>query len=202
MLVTALSLNYNLFSQNIEVFANGGYQFKDKLKGTDGYIQFDGGATYGLAVDFISAGKFELELNYQGVQNGYSVNDYYYSAYGNDISQNFFMMAGLFDFKKSDKLVAYASIGLGACWFNVKEATGFSIWRFSTSFGAGIKYYANDKIGFRLQTQLMAPIMKTNSSMYGESFGLKQNSALLQLAITAGIVYRIPMSGEVSEPEE
>jgi hypothetical protein len=62
-------------------------------------------------------------------------------------------------------------------------------------FDGGVKIYLNDRIGIRLQTQLMMPLQYGGFSFYYGSGGggsnMYVNSTIVEFGFTGGLIFRV-----------
>ena len=82
------------------------------------------------------------------------------------ISANYLQLGVLKEFLLGP-LKPFGLFSLGPAWYSPKVSNLSSVWRFSTIFGAGLKYYPlGSKIGLRFQARLIVPWFNTNVGIW------------------------------------
>jgi opacity protein-like surface antigen len=181
-----------------ELFGFGGYMTYSSIAVREGDLKFNDGPNYGFGLDVgIQKGIF-VELNYTHQQtaarlkrfNG--INEPLF-----DMNTHYFQLGALYEFRKSRKQKAfpYTIATLGATLFDAKDASLDDEWRFSVAFGIGGKFYLSEKIGLRLQTRLLMPLIFSGAGMWcgtgGCSVGVGSWAQLVQFDFTAGVFIRL-----------
>jgi hypothetical protein len=178
-----------------------GYMFgTSKISTVRGDLSTKGNVNYGayLNVNIRPGGQLELvysrqetELQLKGVGG---VNQKL-----TDMSIEYFHIGGL-GFVERGPAQPFGSFTLGATRYNPKQSTievgetPIAVkdeWRFSVILGAGVKYFASERIGLRLQGHLAGTFLDTGSGLWcgfgGCSLGLF-GSGVLQGDLSGGVV--------------
>ena len=181
-----------------EIFGFGGYMTYSSMAVREGDLQFDDGPNYGFGIDVaIQRGVF-VELNY--THNQTSVRLKRFNGFNEDLfdmNTHYFQIGAQYEFRKSPKQKAfpYTLATLGATLFDAKDPSLTDEWRFSVAFGVGGKFYLSDKIGLRLQTRLLMPLVLSGGGMWcgtgGCSAGVGAWASLVQFDFTVGVFIRL-----------
>jgi hypothetical protein len=152
-----------------EIFGFGGYMTYSSIAVREGDLKFEDGPNYGFGLDIgIQRGVF-VELNY--THNQTKVRLQRFNGINEDLfdmNTHYFQLGAQYEFRKSPKQKAfpYTLATLGATLFDAKDPSLSDEWRFSVAFGVGGKFYLSDKIGIRLQTRLLMPLVLSGGGMW------------------------------------
>jgi hypothetical protein len=181
-----------------EIFGFGGYMTYSSVAVREGDLKFEDGPNYGFGLDVaIQRGVF-VELNY--THNQTKVRLQRFNGFNEDLfdmNTHYFQIGAQYEFRKSPKQKAfpYTLATLGATLFDAKDPSLSDEWRFSVAFGVGGKFYLSDKIGIRLQTRLLMPLVLSGGGMWcgsgGCSAGVGAWSVVVQFDFTAGVFIRL-----------
>jgi len=181
-----------------EIFGFAGYMTYSSVAVREGDLQFEDGPNYGFGLDIgIQRGVF-VELNYTHQQT--SVRLKRFNGFNEDLfdmNTHYFQIGAQYEFRKSKKQKAfpYTLATLGATLFDAKDPSLSDEWRFSVAFGVGGKFYLSDKIGLRLQTRLLMPLVLSGGGMWcgtsGCSAGVGAWTVVVQFDFTVGVFIRL-----------
>jgi opacity protein-like surface antigen len=181
-----------------------GYQFgTSKISTVRGDLSTKGDMNYGAYLNVNIRPGGQLELVYSRQESELQI-----ETVGGlkqkltDMSIEYFHIGGL-GYMQQGAAQPFGSFTLGATRYNPKESTievgGTPLavsdeWRFSIILGAGVKYFASERVGLRLQGHLSGTFLDTGGGMFcgfgGCSLGLF-GTGVLQGDLSGGLVIAI-----------
>jgi len=182
-------------SQTVEITPFGGYVFPGTMNGSEGEIRFLGNAQYGGMISIGVNRVMDIDLIYNRSDTKADVTTYY--ALGNNIwdipvSINYMHIGFTKNFRINPMVSPYLGFNLGACVIAPKEDTYIDQWFFSMGINGGAKIYFSDRVGIKLQAQLMMPIQGGGFSFYagtgGSGGGVTTYATLAQFGCTGGLI--------------
>jgi hypothetical protein len=99
-------------------------------------------------------------------------------------------------FPTSEKVQIFTGLKVGSGTLDARNNDFNSITRFTAGIQAGVKYFISEKVGIRVQTNLMMPITNVGASLWwssggGPQVGVSSFSSIVQFGFTGGLVIRI-----------
>lgn len=199
ILFIALSIiSYTLPAQNIQFGAYIGHQTPASLDLYYGKYRTQNGTSYGGTFSFGQGpgGKDIFRNSWVELQYNYKSASLSYFDYTTGITWNagqlemHNILIGPIKEANLNRIRPYGGLLLGATVL-VPEFTPTEM-RFTASVVGGVKADINDRIGVRLQTQLLMPFYFTDtqiawSPQYGTSAGLSSSSVIFSASFNAGI---------------
>lgn len=186
-----LFANYG-WSQKFEITPIGGFQFGGKMDVTNGKLKIDESSNYGIILDYYLVNYLQLEFFWLRQDSELKLKEHF------GVKQDLFKSAveyfqlGLLYYFDTGKVNPFAGFTVGAVNFAPQNINQFSETRFAVALKGGVKYFFNDKIGLRLQGQLLLPINYVGTSFFCLSGGYCSPSvptgALLQGIQNEGII--------------
>ncbi|NCA86794.1 MAG: hypothetical protein EOM83_14705 [Clostridia bacterium] len=190
----------------IEVSPFAGYMFGGSLKLYEGKLKAENAANYGVAVDFKIAPDMQIELMWTQMNTEAQFNTYY--GYDNLATRKFDLNVGYIQIGSVremdfDKVHPFAVVSLGTTYFipsNVTYLDGTptdvdSEWKFSMTVGGGAKIWISDKVGIRLQGNLMLPMFWGGAGFTvgtgGAGFTLGAGTSMVQGSFTGGLIFAL-----------
>jgi opacity protein-like surface antigen len=190
----------------IEVSPFAGYMFGGSLKLYEGKLKAENAANYGVAVDFKIARDMQIELMWTQMNTEAQFNTYY--GYDNLATRKFDLNVGYIQIGSVremdfDKVHPFAVVSLGTTYFipsNVTYLDGTTTdvddeWKFSMTLGAGAKIWITDKVGIRLQGNLMLPMFWGGAGFTvgtgGAGFTLGAGTSMVQGSFTGGLIFAL-----------
>ncbi len=150
----------DLRAQTIEIHGFYGYQLNGKAKLYDGEFRMQNAPNYGgkIAVGLSTTSFVELSYMRSDAEG-------YFAPYNVSIGQgdtyqynsNYITVGGLQEVDLG-KIRPFGTIGLGSVIWSAEELSG-NKWQFQFSLGAGIKFWLSDRIGLRVQGNMMMPLV-------------------------------------------
>ena len=190
----------------IDVSPFAGYMFGGSLKLYEGKLKAENAANYGVAVDFKIARDMQIELMWTQMNTEAQFNTYY--GYDNLATRKFDLHVGYIQIGSVremdfDKVHPFAVVSLGTTYFipsNVTYLDGTTTdvddeWKFSMTLGAGAKIWITDKVGIRLQGNLMLPMFWGGAGFTvgtgGAGFTLGAGTSMVQGSFTGGLIFAL-----------
>ena len=197
-----IALPFAAISQTVEITPFGGYVFGSTLQANGGDVHFNGNAQYGGMINIGVSRVVDVDLIYNRIDTKAQIN-----AYGNmnslildevPISINYMMIGATKNFRVNPTVSPFIGMSLGASLFYPKESGKYnynSVWFFATGLNGGAKIYFSDRIGLRLQAQMLLPIQGAGFTMFagtgGASGGVSVYSTMVQFGFTGGLIFRL-----------
>ena len=196
-LVVILS-SVSLQAQRVEITPYYGYMFAGKMTFYEGDFNIRNNPNYGITLDFEVDRKkgIYVELLYDRIDTRADFITYPENVTSTlfDLSEEYFHVGGLYNKELNKKLSTFGVFTLGATRFHPKDPNYGDDWRFSLTFGGGVKYYFSESIGIRLQGRLKIPFYFYGGSVWVGSGGAYYSgggTAILQADLTAGLIFKI-----------
>ncbi len=196
-LVVVLS-SISLHAQRVEITPYYGYMFAGKMTFYEGDLNIRNNPNYGITLDFEVDRKkgIYVELLYDRVDTRADFITYPGNVTSKlfDLSEEYFHVGGLYNKELNKKLSTFGVFTLGATRIHPKDVNFGDDWRFSLTFGGGVKYYFSESIGIRLQGRIKMPFYFSGGGVWvgpGGVYTQGGGSALLQADINAGLIIRI-----------
>lgn len=110
---------------------------------------------YGVALDFNLERGGQLELLWRRENSQVTLRDFPGAPAStlDDVAIQYWQVGGLGGYMKGN-IFPFGAITLGATQLIFKDSDLSDDWRFSIIFGLGMKYYASDRFGIRIQGNL------------------------------------------------
>ena len=199
-LLLSLSVLFSLSSmaQNLQLAGYYGHQTPSSLDVYYGRLRTSYGTNYGGTVTFgrgpSAAGKSWLEVQYNYKEAGLNYYDYQSNTIwdaGNLKIHN--VLVGPMKEADKDRIRPYGGLMLGVTVYQPEFA--IEDWRFTVSAVAGVKISIIERLGLRLQAQLLAPMYFTDAAVawspgYGSSVAIS-STAILSAGFNAGLYFNI-----------
>jgi len=167
--------SYSLIPEHkVEILVGGGYVWtfarSGYYNGGNRSIDIKDSGYWDVALDFTVAGsggpkvgQVELLFRQQpGTQvqfkQGGIVTD------SEEVDVNYYQIGGLGGMPRG-KTLPFGTLSLGATQYHFKNSVIDDSWRFSMIFGLGVKYYASEKMGIRIQGNLPVTFFSSSSGI-------------------------------------
>ncbi len=173
----------------VEITPFGGYLLGGSVKFYEGKFKIEDAACYGgmLAVQ-VKSGNF-IEFSYTGMStqgNWNPYNDYEVSIPEGtvDMAVNHFQIGSVNEIPLDNEAIRpYGTATLGTTWFNIQDDDATDEWLFSITLGLGLKYFFNERIGIRIQSRMLLPVVYNGGGFY-----IGTSSSGMYVSSTAPIV--------------
>ncbi len=202
LLFTALALfvAVSTYAQ-IEITTQAGYQVGSKYNFYDGYMKLKASGNYGVTVDFDInplGGQIEFMYAFQNADLNIKPNRFSSEIFITKFNVNHIQVGFLQNFNDDEDLVPFGGMSVGMAIFSPQNIDFVDLdydpgnrTKFEFGFTGGAKYFFTDRIGIRLQAQLLIPIEW--GGVYYSNGGSVYTSggSLLQLNFTGGLIVRL-----------
>jgi hypothetical protein len=195
----------NSFAQDIHINTYGGYVFDESfdLSDVSGYYNgtINGGFQWGAGFEFMANKQYGVEMSYLRQdtkapvrKNGSSlINNY-------NLGINYILAGGNRYIKTANKNIEpYAGGQFGMAIFNIEKTDGsskFNKTKFAWGIKTGANIHASERIGIKLQAQLLSTVQGLDGGFYfgtgGSGTSLSARSSILQFGFTGGLVFVMP----------
>lgn len=191
---------------NVELSPFAGYMFGGSLKLYEGKLKVDDAANYGVALDVKIAHDTQIELlwtqmNTRGQFNAYrGFEDLGTNKF--DLNVGYIQIGSVRELDYG-KVNPFGVFTLGATYFipgQVSFLDGSSTnvsdeWKFSVTLGAGAKIWVTEKVGIRLQGNLMLPMFWGGAGFSigtgGSGFSVNAGTSMVQGSFTGGLIFAL-----------
>jgi len=190
LVVAFVLFSLGLKAQKVEITPQYGYQFGASYYYNGGYLKFQDSDQYGLTFGINAADDITIEFMWAQQNSKVSVKDvilYPRETTLTDIKANHYQIGAIHMFD-DDQLRPF--IGLSAGWstWDPEVEKYQSTTTFTMGITGGLKYFFTDRIGLRVQTQLLLPINWGGFYLGSGGSGLYASGSILQLNITGGLI--------------
>lgn len=179
------------FDDAVSSFQSNTQRFDGKIKG---------GLTWGVGAEFMAQPTLGVEVSYYRMDTKGPVN-FVNPLPGSatlDVALNWIMLGGNKYFGANPKVEPYVGFMLGAGIVDVTNPDNGNN-QGSTEFAWGIKggvnVWATEKVGLKLQTNLMSMVQAVGGGLFfgtgGASVGVSTFSTLLQFSLGGGLVFKL-----------
>jgi opacity protein-like surface antigen len=187
------------FDDQVSSFQSNTQYFEGKIKG---------GLTWGVGAEFLVRPELGVELSYYRMDTK-APTTFFDNGVKNatlDVALNWIMLGGVGYLKLNNpKVEPYGGFMLGAGIIDVKNPNNGRT-QGSTEFAWGLKgginIWATDKVGIKLQSNLMSMVQAVGGGLFfgtgGASVGVSTFSSLLQFSLGGGLV--IKLGGDEASP--
>lgn len=184
-------------AQKVEITPMIGYNFADQFNIDGGSARISDGLSYGGTLTIIPKGFNSIELTYRRMDGTMTANSTYLSNYfDEEVSTNYVFISGNRIASLSESVHFTGGLNLGVGFLTSKDDYFSTITKFAMGLNAGIKYYINDKVGIRVQTNLDFPVTSVGASFGWSSSGGTYAGAggyvpFWQFGFSGGLIYKL-----------
>jgi len=159
IIVTLLLLGFSIQSnaQRIELAPFVGYETGGKLFTSIGYLRIGDGMNFGGALDISLAPGVQVELSYSHMKSSLSLDEGFNTEKLSDMTVDYYSIGGLRELNPGEKLVPYGLVSLGLVNYRPVERYSNET-LMHASLAGGVKVFASERIGIRVQARLLMPI--------------------------------------------
>lgn len=185
----------------LEISPSAGYLLNGKIQFVEGVIDIKNQPSFGVSISTSTNSSRDFELDYTWAsQTDLIFRSNYpllYSDFKTKIDIHNISLSYINYFVDHNQIRPFFNVGVGTAIFNVKNSE--TAVRLSFNLGLGVKYDINNKIGIRVQTRYIAPVIFEGVGIYagvgtgGSSGGLSLNASIpmSQLDFRAGLIFKI-----------
>jgi hypothetical protein len=209
--LTFLMLSAISFGQaKFELSPFGGYMFGGKIAFYEGDLKIKDNGNYGLALDIRLASDTQIELMWTQMATTGEFIPYfgydYLALQQFDVTVGYIQIGSVREFDM-DKVKPFGVFTLGTTYFMPKDATFNEgsyftetttledSWKFSVTLGAGAKIWLSDRVGIRLQGNLMLPMFWGGAGFTvgtgGAGFTVGAGTSMVQGDFTGGLIFAL-----------
>jgi hypothetical protein len=191
----------------VEISPFGGYMFGGSLNLYEGKLKAENAANYGVALDIKLATDTQIELMWTQMGTQAQFEPYYSYEYlatnSFDVNVGYIQIGGVREIEM-DNVHPFGVFTLGTTYFIPKNvdfpnSTSYenidSEWVFSMTLGAGAKIWFNDRVGIRLQGNLMLPMFWGGAGFTvgtgGSGFYVGTGTSMVQGSFTGGLIFAL-----------
>lgn len=199
----------------LEITPFGGYVFDASFAIDYGKAKITATPAYGLHLAIpLKYYDGSIEFTYERQDTKVSVNgaDDNGTPFSDTIpiGINYFLIGGNYElYKKPGNIIPFGGFQVGMAVMDGKDEYG-SVVPFSFAFKGGLKYFVNDRIGFRLQAQMNLLLMLSGSNMTcavstagsGCGFIISSSSSTGQIGFTGGIIFKLNKSKKADKAKK
>jgi len=186
----AFFLACSVNAQKVEITPQYGYQIGAKYNYYGGYLKLKSSDQYGVTLGVNANDDITVEFMWaqqNSTLNGKNFNSNSQEIELSDIVVNHFQIGAIHMFGYSD---ARPFFGMSAGWstFNPERAIYDSTTTFTLGLSGGLKYFFNDHIGVRIQSQLLMPVSWGGVYIGGGGGAVTTGGSILQLNFSGGLI--------------
>ena len=192
-------------AQDIRLNGYTAYALNDKI---DSYYdpssyykgRIDGGFQWGIGLEFLPIETRAIEIKYLR-RDATAPIRYYNSGEKNkifNIAMNYILIGGNNYFQTGGKIEPYAGASFGAMIINIQNADIGSTngaTKFAWGLKVGTNIWATDKIGLKLQIDLLSAVQSVGGGLYfgtgGVSAGVSTYSTMYQWVFGGGLTFNL-----------
>ncbi len=176
----------NSAARGIDLNGLYGWQFGGSLNTTAGDVSIIDSDSWGIELDVAVPEGIQAVLLYLRQDSRLELKDNLTGSKSAlfDMSVNYFQAGGMKGVRQGN-IMPFGLFTLGATFFDPKGSDLDSEWLFSVNLGLGVKVYASERVGLRLQANLLLPIQWAGGGLWcssgsGCSVSVSGGSAILQ----------------------
>ena len=196
---TAFAQNVRLNGYALGVFDDKVDSYYDNSNYYNGTIK--GGFAWGAGIEFMAHHDYGIELSYLR-QDTKAPITYYSNGVKNtnfDLGVNYVMIGGTrYCQRRSSKAEGFGGAMLGGNFLSLKNpdnGKNTSKTFFAWGIKGGVNIWASDKVGIKLQAQLLSAVQSVGGGFYfgtgGVGAGLSSYSSMYQFGLGGGLVFKM-----------
>ena len=179
------------FAQRTEVSVLGGYttpgDIEMKAAGIE-ELEAGGGFTWGVEAGWFFTEHFGFEVSWVRQESAVTIGTAAGSADLFEMNATLLHGSVVYRFGADNaRLVPFLSAGAGAAFLSADALEGET--KFAWTLGAGLKWFASERVGVRVQARYVPTMLNDESSELCDPFGFCQGS-LKQFELMGGLVLR------------
>lgn len=188
---------FETMSQGIEITPVTGYTFQAGFNILGGRAFLRDGQNWGGMMGFSLNQFMEVELGYNYMGTSAVARSVNLQENVDERTQVHYATIGVNRLiPRSEKLILFGGAKLGTGTLAFPEANIRNITRFSVGFQGGMKFFPSERVGLRMQANLMMPIVGVGTNLWwspgaGTSVGLTGWSPIAQFGFTGGLIFRL-----------
>lgn len=190
-------LIFDIKAQTVEITPFTGYTFNHGFPIVGGRATLGGGQTFGGMIGYQLSDFLEIETLYS-YQSGTTTARS--TAIQNDVrvttNAHYALIGANRLFPTSSQMAFFTGMKIGAAILTFPNREYNDVNRFAVGINGGMKYFVSDKVGIRLQANLMMPISNVGANLWwspgsGPQVGVGGWSSVVQFGFTGGLIFRL-----------
>ena len=196
ILISVVSI-FEIQAQGLEITPITGYTFPASYRITSGTARLGDGQNWGGNLGFALNDFMEIELSYNYMATRATASSPLISNRVDVRTNVHYAMIGANRlFPTSDAMTFFAGFKMGTGTLAFPDREYNNVTKFSWGIQGGMKYFATDRIGIRMQANLMMPVLAAGGSLWwspgsGTAVGISTFSPIVQFGFTGGIIFRL-----------
>ena len=193
------------FAQNVRLNGYSSYVFDDDVDSYyDPYNYYNGtikgGYCWGIGAEFLPAPTKGIELKYLR-RSTTAPMEYYKTTLKHstfDVNLNYILLGGNNYFKTGGKVEPYAGADIGMALIyvtNQDNGAEDNVTKFAWGLKLGTNIWINEKIGLKLQADLLSAVQSAGGGLYfgtgGAGAGVSTYSTMYQWGLGGGLTFKI-----------
>lgn len=188
--VLFLAIALGAQAQKVEITPQFGYQVGAKYNYYGGYVKLKGSEQYGLTFGINATEDITVEFMWAQQNSEVSVKDFQFYPRETDLTDvvvNHYQIGAIHMFGYSD---ARPFVGLSAGWstFSPDLDRYDGTTTFTLGLTGGLKYFFTDRVGIRIQSQLLMPVSWGGVYVGSGGGGVTAGGSILQLNFSGGLI--------------
>ncbi len=190
VMAIALALTQTISAQKVEITPQYGYQVGAKYNYYGGYVKLKSADQYGLTFGVNATDDITVEFMWAQQNSNIRIKDFQFyprETALTDVVVNHYQIGAIHMFGYSE---ARPFLGLSAGWstFNPDIDLYDSTTTFTLGLSGGLKYFFTDRIGIRIQSQLLMPVSWGGVYISSGGGGVSAGGSILQLNFSGGLI--------------
>lgn len=190
VMAIALALTQSINAQKVEITPQYGYQVGAKYNYYGGYVKLSSSDQYGLTFGINATDDITVEFMWAQQNSAIRIKDFQFyprETALTDVVVNHYQIGAIHMFGYSQ---ARPFIGLSAGWstFNPDIDLYDGTTTFTLGMSGGLKYFFTDRIGIRIQSQLLMPVSWGGVYIGSGGGGVTAGGSILQLNFSGGLI--------------
>ncbi len=190
VIAIALALTGTAYAQKVEITPQYGYQVGAKYNYYGGYLKLKSSDQYGLTFGINATDDVTIEFMWAQQNSDVRIKDFQFAPQETELTDvvvNHYQIGAIHMFGYSE---ARPFIGLSAGWstFNPDLNLYDGTTTFTLGVSGGLKYFFTDRIGIRIQSQLLMPVGWGGVYVGGGGGGVTAGGSILQLNFSGGLI--------------
>ena len=188
---------FGIAHAQVEVTPYAGWMFAGSLAGTNGRVDVTDDWAYGGMIDIPISPDLIAEIMYTRIDTRATVEqrpDFIEEPLF-DLAIQYFHLGAVYQENVAKKITGFGAFTLGATLFSPKNSVYEDETRFSIALATGLKIYATERLGLRLQGRLLVPMFFTGGSLWcgggGCAASVNGGSSLIQGDLGIGVMVRL-----------
>ncbi|MCR9013944.1 outer membrane beta-barrel protein [Aquiflexum gelatinilyticum] len=184
-------------AQGVEITPITGYTFPASYRISSGTARLGDGQNWGGNLGFSLNEFMEIEVSYNYMATRATASSPLLNDRVDVRTQVHYAMIGANRlFPTSDAMTFFAGMKMGTGTLAFPDGEYRNITKFSIGLQGGMKYFASERVGIRLQANLMMPVLAAGGSLWwspggGTAVGVSTFSPIVQFGFTGGIILRL-----------